>query len=128
MASADKSREVRRALRWFDDYARHLEAAIPLFIDGGPDPQWQARAQELDVTLRDLDVECLRDAAFSAEGKASTASLKRAQEGFEAALNGRLATLSDMISGARRGQRGLLGYARVGSLTRSSALYIERQF
>jgi len=82
----------------------------------------------LDITLRDLDIECLRDAAFSAEGKVSTASLKRAQEGFEAALTGRLATLSDMISGARRGQRGLLGYARAGSLTRSSALYIERQF
>jgi hypothetical protein len=128
MASADKSRGVRRALRWFEDYARHLEAAIPLFADGGPDPQWQARAKELDITLRDLDIECLRDAAFSAEGKVSTASLKRAQEGFEAALTGRLATLSDMISGARRGQRGLLGYARAGSLTRSSALYIERQF
>jgi len=128
MTPTAKSSEVRRALRWFDDYANHLEAAIPQFVDGGPSPEWQERARELDVTLRDIDVECLRDAAFSAEGKVSAASLKRAQEGFEAAITGRLTKLTDMISEARRGQRGLSGYARAGTLSHSSALYIERQF
>ncbi len=127
MASGGQTREVRRALRWFEDYAEHIEAAIPQFLDGGPGAVWQERAEQLDTTLRDLDVECLREAAFSDEGKVRTAALRRAQAGFEAAIHSRLGELGDMISQAHRGRRGLLGYAKVGHLTRSSALYIERQ-
>jgi hypothetical protein len=127
MESILEHREVRRALRWFADYARHLESAIPLFVEGGPDALWQERALELDVTLRGLDLDSLREAAFSDEGKKRTASLQRAQEGFESAIQGRLEELSDMMAKANRGQRGLLGYAEAGHLTRSSALYIERQ-
>ena len=119
--------EVRRALRWFDDYARHLEEGVPLFVDGGPGPDWQDRARELDATLRDIHVDSLREAAFSPEGRERTASLQKAQEAFEIAIHGRLATLSEMMSQAQHGKRGLLGYARAGNLTRSSALYIERQ-
>jgi len=127
MENVTKHREVRRALRWFADYARHLEAAIPLFGEGGPDAPWQARALELDVTLRGLDLDSLREAAFSDEGKKCTATLQRAQEGFEAAIHGRLEELGDMMAKANRGQRGLLGYAEAGHRSRSSALYIERQ-
>jgi len=127
MAAGGPTREVRRALRWFEDYAEHLEAAVPQFLDGGPGPVWQERAKQLDATLRDLDVDCLREAAFSDEGKVCTAALQRAQQGFEAAIHGRLEELGGMITQARRGRRGLLGYATVGHLTRSSALYIERQ-
>ena len=127
MKASDKKAEVRRALRWFADYARHLELAIPMFLEGGPDDGWQDRARELDTILRDIEPECLREAAASAEGKERTASLQRVQASFETAIHSRLAELGGMIATARRGQRGLLGYARAGKLTRFSAQYIERQ-
>lgn len=127
MTALEKRAEVRRALRWFGDYARHLELAIPMFMEGGPDVSWQERARELDTILRDIEPDCLREAAASAEGKERTASLQRVQESFETAIHGRLAELGGMIATARRGQRGLLGYASAGKLTRSSAQYIERQ-
>jgi|GEM_PF-4925430 len=127
METSQKNDEVGRALVWFADYAQHLELAIPMFLDGGPDANWQERARELDATLRDIHVESLREAAASPEGRKRTAALQRVQASFEAAIHGRLAELSGMISTARRGQKGLLGYARAGRLTRSSAQYIERQ-
>ena len=127
MEISKKNNEVGRALLWFADYAQHLELAIPMFLDGGPDANWQERARELDATLRDIDANSLREAASSVEGKERTAALQQVQASFEAAIHGRLADLSDMISTARRGQEGLLGYAKAGRLTRSSAQYIERQ-
>ena len=127
MIASEKKAEVRRALRWFGDYARHLELAIPMFLEGGPDADWQERARELDSLLRDIEPDSLRVAAASTEGKERTASLQRVQVRFETAIHSRLADLGGMIATARRGQRGLLGYASAGKLTRSSAQYIERQ-
>tara|TARA_Y100001968_G_scaffold178107_1_gene163084 strand:+ start:2617 stop:3024 length:408 start_codon:yes stop_codon:yes gene_type:complete len=122
------SHEVRRALRWFSDYTRHLELAIPMFVAGdGPDESWRERSIELDAMLRDLDPDSLRAAAFSDDGTARRELLQEVQVRFEKALHSRLSELGEMMSTARRGQRGLLGYARTGNMSRSSALYIERQ-
>ena len=127
MTALNNTPEVRRALAWFSDYARHLELAIPMFLDGGPGAPWEDRARELDATLRDIEPECLRKAASSVEGQQSAAALQQVQVRFEAAIHGRLADLSGMLATTRRGQQGLLGYAKAGRMTRSSALYIERQ-